>query len=205
MKIRNIGLSVAVLFLSAVLVSPALCAPTGYGSPRAKEASAAEPAQSQPAPEAAAKEESGERIGWFGAFRLKMLAKKYDIDYETAKKLHAVEKEGKAKKKDLYRQRDQLLADLDALLSSGNADPRELEKKRDEIKTIAINLAVVENTTVDKVWELLGPEKGARWLLSRQGFFQKLGSSVKKSLKKSEETSSEKESSAPSHGAKTGY
>jgi hypothetical protein len=149
-----------------------------------------------------AEEVEGE-IGWFGAMRAKMLARQFEIDTTAALKLTAILREEGMEKKRLNGEIKELLAELD-LAVRGQSGVRPIATLFDEVRARKAALGVVENTTLDRVVELMGQEKAARWLLSRRGMMERVTGNVRRAGQRDQSEVSAEESPRPARPRRSG-
>jgi Spy/CpxP family protein refolding chaperone len=123
-------------------------------------------------------DDDGGLFGWVGAMRAKMMAKQYDITDTAAMRLMEILRDENAEKKKINGEIAALMTQLEPLAESDSV--AEIAAICEKVKEQKLALASAENRTIDRVAELIGPQKAARWLLARRGMMQRLGSSVRR-------------------------
>lgn len=142
-------------------------------------------------------EEEDDRLGWFSQVRVKLMAKNYGLDESEAEKLYRILQEEKDKTKDMERELRGLYDKLGAAVDE-NAGDAALTGIMKEIADKNVEIAKREGDTMKAVRDVLGPEKSAKWVLSKRGMIDQF----KGSVKKARETMGEEEKKAPE---KKGY
>jgi Spy/CpxP family protein refolding chaperone len=123
-------------------------------------------------------DDDGGLFGWVGAMRAKMMAKQYDITDTAAMQLMDILRDENTEKKRINGEIADLMTQLEPLTESDSVT--EIAAICEKVKDRKLALTAAENRTIDRVNELIGPQKGARWLLARRGMMQRLGSSVRR-------------------------
>lgn len=123
-------------------------------------------------------DDDGGLFGWVGAMRAKMMAKQYDITDTAAMQLMDILRDENTEKKRINGEIADLMTQLEPLAESDSVT--EIAAICEKVKDRKLAITAVENRTIDRVTELIGAQKGARWLLARRGMMQRLGSSVRR-------------------------